>query len=65
MRYRMLEAKCMELNIPCLMTAHHAGAFSSSSHLHSGNMPRCVVRIDTEMRHCRPQSLTSPRRLVS
>lgn len=26
MRYLMLEAKCMELDIPCLMTAHHAGA---------------------------------------
>ena len=38
MRYLMLEAKCMELDISCLMTAHHAGAFSSSSHLHSGNM---------------------------
>ena len=41
MRYRMLEAKCMELNIPCLMTAHHAGAFSSSSHLRSATCSMC------------------------
>ena len=24
-RYGLLESKCAELDIPCLMTAHHAG----------------------------------------
>lgn len=48
-RYGLLESKCAELDIPCLMTAHHAGR-AYTTH------PGLGFLWGTQVRLCRTQA---------